>query len=150
MEAHSEVAHEVLASMLIGAENSPIRFRVWDTAQTDVLPVEPVPPRGFLAIVLPLRGSLVARSLRCLALPSAIARARRALTGLQLEVIGAYGVEPNLAAPVCLFELRTVAAHYAESHLRPTNRLGQARKLAAWVWGVDPTLGGVVVLGRRS
>ena len=66
------------------------------------------------------------------------------------RVVGRYGVDPSLDAPVWLFELDTLAAQYADRCLRPRGRAPRLRRaLARWL-GCDPAVGAIVVVAGRT
>src|SRR5687768_7341491 len=43
----------------------------------------------------------------------------RAMTRNGAMLVGRYGIDPNLSAPACVYELNSAAASYAERGLRP-------------------------------
>jgi hypothetical protein len=76
-------------------------------------------------------------------------RAERAITKAGGQIVGRYGVEPNLASPFCVFELQTTASEYAGRCLRPEGTARPLRRIASWWFGCDPALGAIVVLARK-
>lgn len=143
-------AHETLAAMLLGPSGRP--WRVWTCRSVfaPVVPPDALAPGECLIVAVPFDGSRLARAWSCLLLPALLRRVHRAMARLQLEDVTAYGVEPQLSSPVFAFELRSAASVYAEACLRPRSHVAVARRLILRVWGADPLLGGVVIVGHAS
>ena len=66
------------------------------------------------------------------------------------EIVARLGVDPDLDAPGCVYELGTAAGRYADRHLRPRGRARATRRLFARLFGCDPALGAVVIVCRKS
>ena len=65
-------------------------------------------------------------------------------------VVALYGVDPSLDQPAYFCELGTAASAYAEQYIRPRGSNVLLRRLAAWCFGCDPALGGVLIVGRKQ
>ncbi|HMB04978.1 MAG TPA: hypothetical protein VKP69_14715 [Isosphaeraceae bacterium] len=112
-----------------------------------------LPSGSYLAVVLRLRGrGRLRRSLDLLTLPARMAAAEGALAHCGATPAGRYGVAPNLRAPTVLYRLGGAAAAYAEARLLPGAErwpFSVLRKgLGRWA-GCDPSLGAVLVIGRK-
>jgi hypothetical protein len=112
-----------------------------------------LPSGGALAIALPLeaRGRL-GRLGALLTLPHRIARAEKILSQCGATSVQRYGVTPDLRTPAVIFPLGTPAARYAEEHLVPGPRkwvLAVVRKVLTYCLGYDPSVGAVLVVGRK-
>jgi hypothetical protein len=110
-------------------------------------------PGGYLAIALELpHGSLMLRMAGALGLPARVVRTERALARGGAELMGRYGVAPDLGAPTVVYQLRSTAARYAEENLLMGRRSWPAttlcRILRLWM-GCDPSLGAILVVGRK-
>jgi hypothetical protein len=77
-------------------------------------------------------------------------RAERAIVRAGAEVVARYGVDPSLTQPACFYELDSPAAEYADRCIRPRGPSPGVRRLATRLFGCDPALGGVLVVGRKS
>ncbi len=77
-------------------------------------------------------------------------RAERAIVRAGAEVVARYGVDPSLEQPACFYELDSPAAEYADRCIRPRGPSPGLRRLATRLFGCDPALGGVLVVGRKS
>lgn len=77
-------------------------------------------------------------------------RAERAIVRARAEVVARYGVDPSLEQPACFYELNSPAAEYADRCVRPRGPSPGLRRLATRLFGCDPALGGVLVVGRKS
>jgi hypothetical protein len=112
-----------------------------------------LPSGGVLAIAIRLGASGRARRLsNLLTLPLQMARAERALKGYGVTGVGRYGVTPNLEAPAVIFPLGTPAARYAATHLVPGSAkrlLSLMRKILTYCMGYDPSLGAILIVGRK-
>jgi hypothetical protein len=103
----------------------------------------------LVAFGIPLNGTALSRALTLLALPFRVRRAERALRLAGARIVGRFGVDPDLDAPSCVYELDTAAAEYADRCLRPRGR-GAALRRALGRWcGCDPALGAIVIVGRK-
>jgi len=111
-------------------------------------------PGGYLAIALELsHGSRFLRMIKTLTLPYRVAGAERELARSGAEPAGRYGVAPDLATPTVVYQLGVAAGRYAEEHLLLTARSRPAAVVCALLrmWaGCDPSLGAVLVIGRKS
>jgi len=110
-------------------------------------------PGGYLAIVLDLgHVSRIRRLAGAIRAPRSIARAERVLARAGAEPSGRYGVEPDLDAPTVVYQLGGDAARYAEDNLllgaRPAAVAAMCRVLRLWL-GCDPSLGAILVVGRK-
>jgi len=65
------------------------------------------------------------------------------------DVLRRYGVEPTLDAPLCIYQLHSPAAKYADRRLRTQSAAQALRRILAQWFVCDPGLGGVVVVGRH-
>jgi hypothetical protein len=113
----------------------------------------PLMPGGYLAVALELpHGSRFRRLAGALGLPFGVARAERALARGGAELAGRYGVAPDLDAPTVVYQLGGAAARYAEENLLLGRR---SWPVAALCWtlrlwtGCDPSLGAILVVGRK-
>lgn len=108
---------------------------------------------GTLAITFRLGASgRVGRLKALLALPLRMAMAERVLKGCGATCVQRYGVTPSLETPAVIFPLGTPAARYAETHLIPgsTKRLlSLMRKILTHCMGYDPSLGAILIVGRK-
>jgi hypothetical protein len=73
-----------------------------------------------------------------------------AFTSGGAQVVARYGVDPNLDAPSCIYDLHTSASDYADRNLRPRGRLVALRRMAEWCVGCDPALGALVLVATKS
>jgi hypothetical protein len=73
----------------------------------------------------------------------------RAFAAGGAEIVARYGVDPNLDAPSCIYDLHTSASDYADRNLRPRGRLVALRRVAAWCVGCDPALGALVLVATK-
>lgn len=73
----------------------------------------------------------------------------RAFAAGGAAVVARYGVDPNLDAPSCIYDLHTSASDYADRNLRPRGRLVALRRIAAWCVGCDPALGALVLVATK-
>lgn len=112
-----------------------------------------LPPGGYVAVALVLPdGSRFQRMTAALTLPFRLAAAERALRRRGVEPAGRYGVSPDLCAPTVLYQLESAAARYAEKYLllSPRSLLSHAICGVLRLWaGLDPSLGAVLVVGRK-
>jgi hypothetical protein len=112
-----------------------------------------LPPGGALAVAIRLdTGGRLRRLGRLLMLPLRMALAGRSLTRCGAASVQRYGVFPDLRTPAVVFPLGTPAARYAEEHLVPGPRqwfLAVIRKVLTRCLGYDPSLGAVLVVGRK-
>jgi hypothetical protein len=108
---------------------------------------------GGLAIAIRLDGRSRLRRLgTLLTLPIRMALAERTLAWCGTTSVQRYGVTPDLRAPTVVFPLDTPAARYAEEHLVPGPRnwfLAVLRKALTRCLGNDPSLGAILVVGRK-
>jgi hypothetical protein len=74
----------------------------------------------------------------------------RAIVSGGAQIVARYGVDPNLDAPSCIYDLHTPASDYADRNLRPRGRLVAVRRIAARWLGCDPALGALVLVAARS
>lgn len=65
------------------------------------------------------------------------------------SVVARVGVDPSLDRPAYFSELGTAASAYADQYIRPRGPNVAIRRLAAWCFGCDPALGGVLIVGRK-
>ena len=77
-------------------------------------------------------------------------RAERAIVRAGAAVVARYGVDPSLEQPACFYELDSPAAEYADRCVRPRGPSPGLRRQATRLFGCDPALGGVLVVGRKS
>jgi hypothetical protein len=112
-----------------------------------------VAPGGYAAVALELPdGGRSRRMAAILTLSSRMAAAERTLERCGAEPAGRYGVAPDLRAPTILYQIGSAAARYGEEHLLLSPRPLLASALCAifrlWT-GCDPSLGAVLVVGRK-
>ena len=106
--------------------------------------------RGDAAVyAISIEGSIVVRLLMLLTLGARVARAQRILRAAGAVRVRRYAVTPTLDRPTIAYELGTLAARYADRHLRPRSGSERLRGIIARVAGVDPSIGGVVVAGLK-
>ena len=111
--------------------------------------VEDLQPGECVACSIPLNGSPVQRLWTYGTLPLRRWWAERVFDSAGADVVGRWGVDPDLNSPACMFDLDSDADVYAGARLRPRGlQLGLRRALAR-VFGVDPALGAVVIVGRK-
>jgi hypothetical protein len=103
------------------------------------------------AIVYAIRLDVAAvtRLISLLLLRRRLGQIERAFTSGGAEVVARYGVDPNLDAPSCIYDLHTSASDYADRNLRPRGRLLALRRAAAWCVGCDPALGALVLVASK-
>jgi hypothetical protein len=77
-------------------------------------------------------------------------RAERAIRSSGGEVVTHFGVDPSLAQPSWFYELNTPASEYSDRFMRPRGSNVALRRLAERLFGCDPALGGVLVVGRKK
>jgi hypothetical protein len=65
------------------------------------------------------------------------------------SVVAHFGVDPSLDRPAYVSELGTAASTYADQYIRPRGSNVALRRVAAWCFGCDPALGGVLIVGRK-
>lgn len=110
-------------------------------------------PGGYLAIALPISsGGRMLRVAGLLSLPIRIAATKRLLVRCGATPAGCYGVSPDLQEPTVVYELRGKAGRYAERHLLSGRRAwpsAVACGLLRALVGCDPSLGAVLVIGKR-
>ena len=89
---------------------------------------------------------------KTLRLPNEVTQVERALVQSGAEPVGRYGVAPDLATPTVVYQLGGSAARYAEKQLLliPRSRPAAAvcKILRFWA-GCDPSLGAILVVGRK-
>jgi len=106
-------------------------------------------PGEPIACAIPIAGSAT-RRLRTLAtFRGDRRRIEQALGEGSVDVAALLGVDPDLDAPACVYELDTEASHYADRCLRPRGRLAALRRIVQRIAGCDPALGAVVIIGRK-
>jgi hypothetical protein len=112
-----------------------------------------IPSGSYLAIVIPLEEhGLLRRMVSLLALSSRLTAAEQILSRCGAILAGRYGVFPDLRVPTILFRLGSSASRYAEEHLlQGTTRwpLSALRPVLRCWAGCDPSLGAVLVIGRK-
>jgi hypothetical protein len=99
---------------------------------------------------LQLNGSPAARMRAVMSFRLQRHRIERAMQDAGAEVVGRFGVDPDLDSPSCFYELDTPAAEYADRCLRPRGRKLALRRLVARLGGCDPALGAVLIVGRKG
>ncbi len=116
--------------------------------------VEGVASGTYLGIVVSIAdGGRMRRLAHLVTARARVAAAERAiLQAGRTTLEGRYGVYPSPQSPTLVFELGGSAETYATAHLIPGTITGMAailrRTIARWA-GYDPTLGAVVVVGRK-
>jgi hypothetical protein len=65
------------------------------------------------------------------------------------EVIGRWGVDPDIDSPSCMFDLGSYADTYAGERLRPRGSQLALRRALTRIFGADPALGAIVIVGRK-
>jgi len=106
-------------------------------------------PGEYVGCALPLTGTPVHRVWSYLTLPIRRRQAERVFVDSGADVIGRWGVDPNIESPSCLFDLDSSADRYAGAHLRPRGSKVALRRALARVFGCDPALGAIVIVGRK-
>jgi hypothetical protein len=109
-----------------------------------------IPAGGCVAYAVRLDGHLLARIATLALLPVHLWRVRRTIERSGAQVVGRYGVDPNLDAPAFLYELNTLAADYARRYLRPRGSLEALRAIVGRLVGCDPALGAVVLVAKKD
>ncbi len=102
-----------------------------------------------VAYAVAVQGPLFTRLMTLVTFRFQRGRARRAIVRGGGRVVAAYGVDPSLEQPACVYELDTPAAAYADRCVRPRGRALGLRRLATQWFGCDPALGAVLVVGRK-
>jgi hypothetical protein len=85
-------------------------------------------------------------------LPFRLAHVEKTLAQCGATAVQRYGVTPELQKPAAVYPLGTPAARYAEENLVPGPRkwlLAVLRKSLTYCLGYDPSLGAVLVVGRK-
>jgi len=112
-----------------------------------------LPAGGCVGLVIAVGGDSVSQRIsRILLMRFHLARTRRSLTRCGAIVVGSFAIGPDLRAPTWVYPLAGTAARYARSHLLSwrTGRLWEAsRGVLSIVGGCEPSVGGVIVIGRR-
>jgi hypothetical protein len=98
---------------------------------------------------LPLTGPPLHRLWCYLTLPIRRRRAERVFADSGADVVGRWGVDPNIESPSCVFDLDSSADIYAGARLRPRGSKIALRRALAMVFGCDPALGAIVIVGRK-
>jgi hypothetical protein len=111
--------------------------------------VEGLQPGECVACSIPLNGSPVKRLWTYGTLPLRRWWAERVFDAAGVDVIGRWGVDPDIDAPACMFDLDSDADTYAGERLRPRGSRVELRRALAKVFGVDPALGAIVIVGRK-
>lgn len=111
--------------------------------------LEELGPGDCLACAIPLTGSPVTRLLSFALLPLRRWTAERTFAGAGAEILGCWGVHPDVESPSCIFDLRSCADTYAGQHLRPRGSKVMLRRVLAAIFGCDPALGAIVIIGRK-
>ena len=102
-----------------------------------------------VACAIPLTGSPVTRLLSFAMLPLRRRMAERTFASADAEVLGCWGVHPDVESPSCIFDLRSSADTYAGQHLRPRGSKVILRRVLSAIFGCDPALGAIVIIGRK-
>jgi glycosyltransferase involved in cell wall biosynthesis len=102
-----------------------------------------------IAYAIALNAPPVARLATLATLPLRLRRIERMIARGGAQVVGRYGIDPNLDAPCCVYELNSLASEYADRCLRPSGAAQALRRILARWFACDPALGGVVVVGRK-
>ena len=101
-----------------------------------------------VACSIPLTGNPVRRLWTYATLPLRRRWAEHVFNSAGAEVIGRWGVDPDIDAPACMFDLDSYADTYAGERLRPRGSQIGLRRALARVFGADPALGAIVIVGR--
>ena len=125
-----------------------------DTVVTCPLPelretLDRLQPGECAGCALAIAGRPVRRVWAYLTLPLRRWQAERIFASAGAEVIGRWGVDPDLDSPSCVFELGSYADVYAGEHLRRRGSKVALRRALARVFGCDPALGAVIIVGRK-
>jgi hypothetical protein len=111
--------------------------------------VEDLQPGECVACSIPLTGNPVQRLWVYGTLPLRRWWAERVFAGAGAEVIGRWGVDPDIDSPACMFDLDSCADTYAGERLRPRGSQPALRRALARIFGADPALGAIVIVGRK-
>lgn len=103
-----------------------------------------------VAFAVPLNTPLFTRLLTLATLRLHRRRAVRALRSSGADVVTCVGVDPSLSHPSWFYELDTAASAYTDCYMRPRGSHVAARRIAQRWFGCDPSLGGVMVVGKKS
>ena len=106
-------------------------------------------PGDCAGCALPIAGPPVRRLWAFFTLPLRRRQAERIFASTGAEVIGRWGVDPDLESPSCVFELGSYADKYAADHLRHRGSKMALRRALAKIFGCDPALGAVIIVGRK-
>ena len=107
-------------------------------------------PGECIAYSVRLDVPLPTRLVTIAALSYRLRRVERIFGRGHVTVVGSFGIDPHLDAPSFVYELDSAAADYADRCLRPRGTREQLRRFATYFCGYDLTLGGVVMIGRKS
>src|SRR3954453_12790391 len=108
-----------------------------------------LPSGQCVAYAVPLEGSAVTRLITLVLLRFRVRRAQRVIASGGVAVVGSYGVDPRLEAPILAYDLNTAASKYADHNLRPRGSAVALRRVIARCCGYDPAVGGVIVIGQK-
>jgi len=106
-------------------------------------------PGECVACAIPLTGAPVTRLLSFALLPVRRWTAERTFASAGADVLGCWGVHPDVESPSCIFDLQSSADTYAGQHLRPRGSKVLLRRILAAIFGCDPALGAIVIIGRK-
>jgi hypothetical protein len=102
-----------------------------------------------IAYAIALNAPSVTRLVTLATLPLHLRRIERTIARGGAQVVGRYGVDPSLDSPSCVYELNSPASDYADRCLRPHGSAQVLRRILARWFACDPTLGGIVILGKK-
>jgi hypothetical protein len=106
-------------------------------------------PGECVACSIPLNGHAVRRLWAYGTLPLRRWWAERVFSREGADVIGRWGVDPDIDDPACMFDLGSDADTYAGERLRPRGSQVALRRTLARIFGADPALGAIVIVGRK-
>ena len=99
---------------------------------------------------VPLDTPALVRLVTSVTLSVRLALVRRSFARAGVRVAATCGLDPSLDAPMCVYELNTAAAAYADRCLRPRGSAQAIRRAFVRWFNCDPALGAIVVVGVKS
>ena len=151
---------EIFGGLLVGDGYAPASAQVQSTVVASEDPLQFVPEELSRAVNRLSAGECMAYAVRLDTLPRVrlltlttlryrLRQVRRTIEHGGAAIVGTFGVDPSLESAAFVYELHSAAALYADRCLRPKGRAAFIRRMAARLFGCDPTLGAVVLLARK-
>jgi hypothetical protein len=151
---------DVLADLLIGHVSTPSMPRppcaivmggpLFDSNIDELRSaIDRLAPGGLVAYIVRLDLPLVKRVLTIATLSRRLRRVERMMERAHVGIVGTFGIDPHLDAPVFVYQLNSPAADYADENLRPRGGARKVRRVVAYCCGYDLSLGAVVIMGTK-